>query len=149
MCRSLSLIALVVIVACQGVAEPVVMPSVSATVAQTTVPVGQTLMVDVTLTNDTSAPIEVPFHMSMLEVSDAAGRVVARGRFGITTMELGPVRRLEPGETATDRLSWAGEQNVLRIEETIGTYSVRAMVRVLSPDNALAYSPPVTVALTP
>jgi hypothetical protein len=146
--RSLSLIALVFAAACQGAVEPVVLPSVSATLAQAEVRVGQTLTVDVTLTNDTSRPIEVPDRMAMLEVSDAAGRVVAFGRFGMMTMQKGPDRRLEPGATATDRLLWTGEQNVSSTQEAIGTYTVRAAVLVLGGGNALAYSPPVTVVVT-
>jgi len=146
---SLSLIALVFAAACQGAVAPVVLPSVSATVAQAEVPVGQTLTVDVMLTNDTSRPIEIPTPMAWLEVRDTAGRVVAFGRFGTMTMQKISDTRLEPGATATDRLRWVGEQNASSTRAATGTYSVRAAVAVRGAGGAWAYSPPVTVVLVP
>jgi hypothetical protein len=144
-----SVSALVFAVACQSAVQPVVMPSVYATVARADVPVGQTLTVAVTLTNDTSLPIEVPVPMAFIEVRDATGRVVAFGRFGMMSMIALPNRRLEPGATATDRLLWAGELTSTTSLAPIGTYSVRAVVPVRGGVNAFAYSPSATVVLTP
>jgi hypothetical protein len=143
-----SLSALVLAVACQSAVEPVVMPSVHVTVARADVAVGQMLTVDVTLTNDTSRPIDVPDPMAFLEVSDATGRVVAYGRFGIESLQALPWRRLEAGATATDRLSWAGELTGTTGFAPAGTYSVRALVPVRG-SVAWAYSPSATVVLTP
>ena len=144
-----SLSALVVAIACQSAVKPVVMPSVYATVVRADVPVGQTLTIDVALTNDTSLPVEVPVPMAFLEVSDATGRVVAFGRFGIMSLEKLPDKRLESGATATDRVSWTGELTGTTSLAHAGTYSVRAVVPVRGVVNAFAYSPSATVVLTP
>jgi hypothetical protein len=143
-----SLSALVLAVACQSAVEPVVMPSVHVTVARADVPVGQALTVDVTLSNDTSRPIDVPEPMAFLEVSDATGRVVAYGRFPVEALRALPWQRLEAGATATDRLSWAGELTGTTSLAAAGTYSVRALVP-MSGSAAWACSPSATVVLTP
>jgi hypothetical protein len=136
--------------ACRSASEPAAVPTVRASVAQSTVTAGQAVLVDVTVTNETSVPMEIfGGPMAFLEVRDAADRVVAFGRFEVFDMALRPPLRLGPGETRTDRAPWAGElTGETRRRAPPGTYQLRAAVAVVSA-SARVYSAPVTVVLTP
>jgi hypothetical protein len=135
-------------------------PTVRAVVEQTELPAGQKVWVDVTVSNETSRPIEVPgSFVAMLEVRDASGQVVAYGRFEILEAILRPPRRLAPGGAVTDRAPWAGEatgdKRFPTGRVTPGSYELRAVVPysrqvpVTGPGYELAYSPPLKVVLTP
>lgn len=143
---------LIAAVACSGPTEPFPRPTVVASVSRAEVKVGETVTVDVTVTNETSRPIKVPdFPTAFLEVRDAAGRLVAFGRFEIVALIARPPLRLEPGETVTDRVPWAGELTGANTRAAAGTYQIRAAVPVLGVRaNAFvySYSAPVSVVLT-
>ncbi len=141
---------LIAAVACNGPTEPFPRPTVVASVGRAEVQVGETVAVDVTVTNETSRPIEVPnFPIAFLEVRDAAGRVVAFGRFGFVAPIWRPPLRLGPGETATDRAPWAGELTGASTRAAAGRYQIRAAVPLLGVRaKTFVYSAPVSVVLT-
>jgi hypothetical protein len=137
---------------CQTATEPVPMLTVRAEVDRGEVPAGQTVWVDVLVTNETARPIDIPgFPMAMLEVRDVRGRVVAFGRYQIVTPIALPPRRLPPGGSATDRVPWTGDlegDQVGHGSATPGRYEVRAAVALARIRRTIAYSAPITVVLT-
>jgi hypothetical protein len=112
---------------------------------------GERVWVNVTITNETAQPVAIhePFP-AFLEVRDAGGQVVGFGRFQLVTLISGGARTLQPGESAMDRVPWAGERNEPWFTErqvAPGQYWVRAAVAV-GTATRYAYSAPVTVVLT-
>jgi hypothetical protein len=149
--RTASLAAIVIAaIACDGPTEPFPRPTVVASVARAEVRVGETVTVDVTVANETSRPIEVfGGPTAFLEVRDAAGRVVAFGRFEIVSLVGRLPLRLDPGETVVDRAPWAGELAGSTTRAAPGSYQIRAAVPLLVVRRyALVYSAPVSVIVT-
>ena len=154
--RRLVLLALVLAAtSCQTSTEP--RPAeltVTATPSRTQFPAGEAIEVKVTVANASSDTVWVPGgFLASLEIRDAAGRIVAFGRFQLLTLAARPPRPLAPSESVVDRAPWAGELNVAPVQGTQaapGTYRIRAAVPLLGRGgNAYAYSAPITVELTP
>ena len=143
---------LVLAAACGNGTAPAPVLTVLASADRAEVPAGQRLVVDVTVTNETTRPAELPGGpFAFLEVRDASGRVVAFGRYELMQAIARRPRRLEPGETAADRAPWAGELAGSTTRAAPGTYRVRAAVPVqgLGGSSGYQFSPPITVVLTP
>ena len=146
------LIVLVFAGACGTATDPVADLTVLASADRAELPAGQRVVVDVTVTNGTTRPAELPGGpFALLEVRDASGRVVAFGRYETLLAIAYPPRQLTPGAVAADRAPWAGELAGSDVRAAAGTYRVRAAVPVRGPGGSFGYrySPPITVVLTP
>ena len=138
---------------CRNATAPVAAPTVRAAASAAAIPAGRALAVDVTITNATTQEVAISGGAApaFLEVRDAADHVVAFGRFEILSLIATGTRRLEPGESVSDRAPWAGELNAGGLAGTAapGRYAVRAAVPYSAAGtSAYAYSAPVAVSLT-
>jgi hypothetical protein len=107
--------------------------SVSASLDRTRARPGDAITVATEALNTGEVAVRLPGKLyAMLEVRDAANRVVFFGRSGTFTMELPPPRVLEPGERVTDRPFWAVVVvGTSTSQAPPGVYRVRAAVSVL------------------
>ena len=133
--------------ACRSVTQPDARLEVFATAAQAQVPIGETVRVDVVVTNASGRPLRIPGGApTFVEVQDADGRVVAFGRFQILALSAPPPLTLAPSASVQDHVPWAGEL-AAGGRAPAGVYRLRAAVPVLESRGAYAYSAPITVDL--
>lgn len=126
--------------------------AVAVTPSRTRLPAGEAVVIEAVITNVSSDTAWVPGSFpTFLEVRDAAGHVVAFGRFAIVPLVALPPRPLAPREEVVDRALWAGELNASPARNAPaapGVYHIRAAVPLLRRrSEAYAYSPPVAVEL--
>lgn len=125
------------------------LPFVEATVSPARATAGSPVTVDVVFRNGARTPLTIgggPF--ASLEVRDAAGRVVALGRFGPEPLIAYAPVTLAPGETARSQVTWSGELTENAVGRAApGRYQVRAAVHVLGPSQGTLYSGPVPLEL--
>jgi len=112
--------------------------------------VGDSVSVPVEVENTGDRPVRVSGNFaSMLEVRNAAGKVVFFGRSGVFAAVAYPPRVLEPGELINDRPLWGlvviGPASPVAEP---GTYHVRAAVRVLAA-RGYTFSSPLEVTIVP